>query len=32
MKVKEVIKQLQIYVNRHGNDVEVDFKMVILVK
>ena len=28
MKVKEVIKQLQIYVNRHGNDVEVDFKMV----
>jgi len=28
MKVKQVIKQLQHYVNEYGDDVEVDFKMV----
>ena len=28
MKVKQVIKELQHYVNEYGDDVEVDFKMV----
>ena len=28
MKVKQVIKELQHYVNEYGDDVEIDFKMV----
>ena len=28
MKVKQVIKELQIYIDNYGDDVEVDFKMV----